>query len=122
VAIVLLMLLGLGITATGYVTYNDLGPGWVGELHDLLANAMVLVIIGHLVGVVTASLQHKENLVRSMVTGFKTGAPDQGIGRTWTVVAVAIVIAVLGFWWQQWQSAPKADATATLQTTLVAAK
>jgi cytochrome b len=122
VAIVLLMLLGLGITATGYITYNDLGPGWVGELHDLLANAMVLVIIGHLVGVVTASLQHKENLVRSMVTGFKIGASDQGIRRTWTVVAVAIVIAVLGFWWQQWQSAPQADATAEVQTTAEAAK
>ena len=122
VAIVLLMLLGLGITATGYITYNDLGPGWVSELHDLLANAMVLVIIGHLVGVVTASLQHKENLVRYMVTGFKTGAADQGIRRTWTVVAVAIVIAVLGFWWQQWQSAPKPDATVAAQTTLEAAK
>ena len=122
VAIVLLMVLGLGITATGYITYNDLGPGWVGELHDLLANAMVLVIIGHLVGVVTASLQHKENLVRSMVTGFKTGAAGQGIRRTWTVVAVAIVIAVLGFWWLQWQSAPKPDTADAAQTTVQASK
>jgi hypothetical protein len=37
-------------------------------------------------------------------------------------VAVAIVIAVLGFWWQQWQSAPKADATVAAQTPLEAAK
>lgn len=115
VAIVLLMLLGLGITATGYVTYNDLGPGWVAEVHDLLANAMVLVIIGHLIGVVTASFQHKENLVRSMVTGFKVGAADQGIRRTWVVVAIAIIIAVLGFWWLQWQSAPQAEASVTAQ-------
>jgi cytochrome b len=122
VAIVLLILLGLGITATGYITYNDLGPGWIGELHDLLANAMVLVIIGHLVGVVTASLQHKENLVRSMVTGFKTGSVELGIRRTWTVVAVAIVIAVLGFWWLQWQSAPKADNTVAIQSTTEASK
>jgi len=122
VAIVLLLLLGLGITATGYISYNDLGPGWVSELHDLLANAMVLVIIGHLVGVVTASLQHNENLVRSMVTGFKTGEVDQGIRRTWAVVAVAIVIAVLGFWWLQWQSAPKADATVAVQNSTEATK
>ena len=101
VAILLLMALGLAITATGYVTYNDLGPGWVGEVHDLLANAMLLVIFGHLLGVVTASLQHRENLLRSMVTGFKTGSPDQGIRRSWTAVALLIVIAVLGFWWLQ---------------------
>jgi cytochrome b len=111
VVILLLMALGLVITATGYITYNDLGPGWVGELHDLAANAMVLVIVGHLVGVVTASLQHKENLVRAMVTGFKTGAADQGIRRSWTAVALALVLAVLGFWWLQWQSAPQPDAT-----------
>jgi cytochrome b len=113
VAIVLLMALGLGITATGYITYNDLGPGWVSELHDVLANGMLLVIFGHLVGVVMASVQHKENLVRSMVTGYKMGEASQGIRRTWVLVAVALVLAVLGFWWQQWQSAPKADATAT---------
>ena len=86
------------------------------------ARAEVLVIIGHLVGVVTASLQHKENLVRSMVTGFKTGAAGQGIRRTWTVVAVAIVIAVLGFWWLQWQSAPKPDTADAAQTTVQASK
>jgi len=113
VAIVLLMALGLLITATGYASYNDLGPGWLAEVHDLAANAMLLVIAGHLVGVVTASLQHRENLVRSMVTGFKTGQPEQGIRRSWTGVAVVIVLVVLGFWWMQWKSAPQPDAQAS---------
>ena len=112
VAIVLLLALGLAIVATGYVTYNDLGPGWVAELHDLLANAMLLVIFGHLVGVVTASLQHRENLVRSMLTGYKNGAADQGIRRSWTLVAVLMVLAVLLFWWLQWRSAPQPDTAA----------
>jgi cytochrome b len=113
VAIVLLMALGLSITATGYASYNDLGPGWLAEVHDLAANAMLLVIAGHLVGVLTASLQHRENLVRSMVTGFKTGQPEQGIRRSWVGVAVAIVVVVLGFWWMQWKSAPQLDAQTT---------
>jgi cytochrome b len=122
VAIVLLMLLGLGITATGYITYNDLGPGWVGELHDLLANAMVLVVIGHLLGVVTASLQHKENLVRSMVTGIKRGPAAQGIARNWGVLAVVMLVVVLGFWWLQWQSAPAAETSVSAQAPVPTAK
>jgi cytochrome b len=110
VAIVLLIGLGLVVSVTGYVIFNDLGPGWLTEVHDLAANAMLLVVAGHLVGVVTASLQHRENLVRAMVTGFKSGPPEQGIGRTWRALAVVIVLAVLGFWWLQWSSAPNADA------------
>lgn len=112
VAIVLLIALGLVITATGYITYNDLGPGWMAELHDLAANTMVLVVIGHLAGVLIASLQHQENLVRAMLTGYKTGAAGQGIRRNWSVVALVIVLAVLGFWWLQWHGMPQADTTA----------
>jgi len=48
--------------------------------------------------------------VRAMVTGYKNGLPEQGIRRTWTVIALVLLAAVLFFWWQQWQSAPKAEA------------
>jgi len=118
VAIVLLMLMGLGVAFTGYAVYNDMGPAWLPEAHELLGNGMLLVVAGHLVGVVTASWQHRENLVRAMVTGYKMGQPEQGIRRSWAVVALAIVLAVAAFWWQQWQSAPKGDAAA--QTALSA--
>ena len=117
VAIVLMMALGLAITATGYTTYNDLGPGWVAELHELAANTMLLVIIGHLLGVVSASLQHRENLVRAMLTGRKTGAAEQGIRRNWTPVALVLAMAVLGFWYLQWQSAPRDEGAVTVGAT-----
>ena len=109
VAIVLLLLLGLALTATGYATYNDLGPGWLAELHDVLANTMLLVVAGHLVGVAVASWQHRENLVRAMVTGLKRGSPDAGIGRNRAGLALLIVLVVLGFWGLQWRSAPQAQ-------------
>lgn len=112
VAIVLLMALGLAITATGYASFNELGPGWLVELHELAVDAMLVVIAGHLVGVLISSLQHKENLVRAMLTGCKNGAPEQAIRSTWRSVALALVLAVLGFWWLQWQSAPQAEAGA----------
>ncbi len=101
VAIVLMMVLGLVQLATGWATYNEIGGEWLAELHEGAANTMVVVIAVHLLGVVSASVQHQENLARAMVTGRKIGAPSEGIQRSWWQLGVLMVLAVLVFWWLQ---------------------
>lgn len=93
-------LLALAVLAggTGYATYADLGGGWVEDLHEGAANALMAVVIVHIAGVLVSSLVHRENLVRAMLSGFKRGAPDEGVRRPHRVVAAALVAAVLGFW------------------------
>lgn len=108
-AIMLLLALGLGIVASGWAVYNDVGGEWLGDVHETLANAMLVVVLVHLAGVLSASWMHRENLVRAMVTGFKTGAAGDGIRSTRRTVAVAVLLSVLGFWWFQWQGAPNAQ-------------
>jgi cytochrome b len=41
------------------------------EAHELLANIVLILVILHLLGVTVSSFAHRENLVRSMVTGYK---------------------------------------------------
>ncbi|MCQ9371977.1 hypothetical protein NQ024_12180, partial [Corynebacterium sp. 35RC1] len=65
----------------------------------------------HVLAVFASSWLHGENLVGAMISGRKTGLPNEGIRRAWSSVAGLMLVAVLGFWWMQWQSAPPAGVT-----------
>lgn len=41
------------------------------EIHEVSVNAMLVLIGLHVAGVILASVQHKESLVKAMVTGYK---------------------------------------------------
>ena len=105
-AIVLLLLLGVGSVASGWALYNDMGGKLLEELHESSGNLMLLVVGVHVAGVVISSWLHRENLVRAMLSGKKSGEPSEGIRQAWWPLALLILQSVLLFWWFQYQSAP----------------
>lgn len=58
---------------TGYLMTTDAfwGAKWIEETHEFLANATVALIALHVLGVLVASFEHRENLVKAMITGRK---------------------------------------------------
>lgn len=97
-AILAIMTLGLLTVLTGWASFNDFGD-WVGALHDLVVNGLLLVISIHIGGVLVSSLLHRENLVRAMVNGYKSGAPRSAIRYPLWSVGMLMVIGLGMFLW-----------------------
>ena len=107
-AIVAMLALTLAIAASGWSIYNELGGDWLEEVHEFSANLMLAIIGVHIAGVLLASWMHHENLTRSMIDGRKSASPTDAVRSAWRSVAALMLVAVLAFWWLQWQTAPTA--------------
>lgn len=71
--VIALILAILTISASGYMMTMDMfwGAQWVQNMHEIAVNGTLGLIIIHVFGVALASFEHKENLVKSMLTGLK---------------------------------------------------
>jgi cytochrome b len=98
VAVYLLLALGIAIGISGVVVIQDIGGDAWEELHEMASYAMLSVVGLHLVGVLASSLMHRENLVRSMITGVKSVEPKDAIRRSHGWLGVIMLVLVVGFW------------------------
>ncbi|MGZ8256444.1 MAG: cytochrome b/b6 domain-containing protein [Gallionella sp.] len=103
IAIWLLLGMGIGLGITGVLLLQDDVADSVVTIHAYLTNGMLVVIAGHLIGVVMSSVLHKENLVRAMITGHKTGAAEHGITRSyaWLGAALVVAAAIFAYWYNR---------------------
>lgn len=99
-AIVLLLGFAALAGASGWAIYNDLGGHWLEELHEGFASAMLVVVIVHVIGVVSGSVLHGENLVRAMINGHKDGRSEEAIASARPLAAIALLVwIVAAVWW-----------------------
>lgn len=113
-AVYLLLALGLAVGLSGMFVQggeeqHGLASGWlefglgriIKEGHEVVAMLMLLLVIGHLLGVALESWLHKENLVRSMITGMKQADPGEPASKPYRLVGALLLLSAAGFgaWW-----------------------
>lgn len=101
VAIVLMLALALLLTAAGWLLYTERVGEWMEEVHELLANLLLMVVLVHIAAVLLSSRLHGENLARAMLTGNKAGKPGETSQPLRPLIALLLSLAIALFWWVQ---------------------
>lgn len=105
-----LLLLVLPVTLSGYATYNEwgdfLGGDWVADLHEVMGEAFLWVVLAHLAMIAGLSLLRRKNQALPMLTGRVEGAGPDLVRRKPLGLATLLLLAVLAFWSRAWQQSP----------------
>jgi len=109
-----LLSLAAATATSGWLHYNEIGGEALEELHEVLANAWLVLVAVHVAGVIVGSLAHRRNLVTKIITGQRDDQDGSTDGETsgppvvterertdtrprWALGA-ALAASVLGFW------------------------
>ncbi len=100
--------LGLGLGITGYLMATGAGSGVLKEVHELMANAFLVVVALHIGGVAAHALRHRDHLQASMVTGRKEAlSNEQEPVRSGRVAGLAFIVLnglFMGYLLQQYDA------------------
>lgn len=97
-AAVTMMVLALGLGLTGYLMVSGNSGDSLEDIHELMANAFIIVVLAHIAGIAIHSLKHKDSIGKSIVTGYKQQLPENTLTvKSHTVTGVIMLALTLGF-------------------------
>lgn len=81
---------------TGVLNQFEVGPHWLSDIHEASAEGLLVVIGIHVAGVLVSSILHRENLIKSMMTGTKNEPQAMAIQSSYHWLGYLLVIAAGG--------------------------
>ncbi|MBP9681041.1 MAG: cytochrome b/b6 domain-containing protein [Bacteriovorax sp.] len=93
---ILMIFLALGLGATGILMVQEINKELFEELHELFANAFIVLVIAHIAGIILHTIKHKELISLSMIHGKKVDREnEEGITNNHPFMAI-LFIAIIG--------------------------
>lgn len=105
-AVVAVLVLVVPTTLTGYASFNEWGGDWLGEVHEVVGEAFLWVVLGHLSAMAGLSWLRRKNVAAPMFTGRTEGRGPDLAKRNHAWLAWLLCAAVLGYVAWEWQQAP----------------
>ena len=96
VAAYILMGLVLLVSATGYLVFNEIGPGLVSEMHELVGNSVIVIVVIHVGSIVLNAVYQRLQKTNAEVAK-SLGTLTQR-ARPYKWVTIIILLAVICFW------------------------
>ena len=96
VAAYLLMGLVLLVSASGYLVFNEIGPELISEIHELVGNLLITVVVVHVGSIVLNAIYQRLQKANAEVAT-KIGVLAQR-ARPYKWVSIIILLIVIYFW------------------------
>lgn len=99
-AAITMFVLALGLGLTGYLMAQGTNKEFFEDLHELLANGFIIVVISHIAGILLHTVRHRDAIGLSMVHGKKSFESSLGIAKSHNFAALVFVVFVGAFAFQ----------------------
>lgn len=97
-ASITMMILGLGLAATGYLMTSGPNKETFEDIHEVFANGFIVIAVLHVAGIVLHTIRYQEMIALSMIDGKKVDIPlDQTISSSRSAFGILLVGLVVVF-------------------------
>lgn len=94
-AAIIMMALAIGLGVTGYLMVTNNNKEFFEDIHELMANAFIIVAIAHVAGVILHSLRHRDGIAFSMIHGQKKPVNGEtGIAKSHAGMGLVYIVTL----------------------------